>query len=97
MTEEQFHEVYGSEVAGNHTVLGVPSDGEGKLCTWDSDCGTRFFWVTTDDSMTFGNFLTRDEMTAYLADAKYYKKHGTNMPMLWENKEHIAYLRKKGA
>jgi hypothetical protein len=96
MTEEQFHEVYGSEVAGNHDVLGVPSDGEGELCVWDSNCGTRFRWVTNEDG-TFGQFLTRDGMAAYLADAKYYKKHGEGMPRWWGNKEHLAYLRKKGA
>jgi hypothetical protein len=66
MTEDQFHEVYGHEVAGNHTVLGVPSDGVGELCEWESDCGTRFLWVTNDDGMTFGSFLTRDEMQAEL-------------------------------
>ena len=70
MTEQQFHEVYGSEVAGNHIVLGVPADGVGELCEWESDCGTRFRWVTNDDSMTFGCFLTRDEMRAELAAAR---------------------------
>ena len=72
MTEAEFHAVYGSEVAGNHTSLGIPSDGVGELCEWTANDGTRFYWITADARLTFGAFLTRCEMRAELLSALPY-------------------------